>query len=101
MPEENQNVEEFQTTEEIHTTNESTQSHMEVETQEKKKNTVGAVGMRFSIIGLIALIAPLTTPHISPITSAQIFATLEAFFISFKDVLAPFAFLVDLLQSIR
>ena len=43
---------------------------------------------------IIALIAPLTTPQISPITSAQIFATFDAFFISFNDVFAPFAFLV-------
>ena len=50
MPEGNQNVEEFHTSEEIHTTNESTQSHIEVESQEKRKNTVGTVGMRFSII---------------------------------------------------
>ena len=38
--------------------------------------------------------APLTTPQMSPITSAQIFATFDAFFISLSDVLAPFAFLV-------
>ena len=42
----------------------------------------------------IALIAPLNTPQISPITSAQILATFAEFFISFNDVLAPFAFLV-------
>ena len=32
--------------------------------------------------------------QISPITSAQILATFDAFFINFKDVFAPLAFLV-------
>ena len=36
-----------------------------------------------------ALIDPLSTPAISPITSAQIFATLAEFFIKFNEVLAP------------
>ena len=43
---------------------------------------------------IIALIAPLTTPHISPITSAQIFATFDEFFISLSEVFAPLAFFV-------
>ena len=45
-------------------------------------------------IEIIALIAPLTTPQISPITSAHIFATLDAFFIKLKEDFAPSAFLV-------
>lgn len=36
-----------------------------------------------------ALIEPLKTPHISPITSAQKFATLAEFLINFTDVLEP------------
>ena len=50
----------------------------------------------FSVIfkAIIALIAPLNTPHISPITSAHIFATLLEFLISFKEVFAPTIFLL-------
>ena len=50
----------------------------------------------FSVIfdAIIALIAPLSTPHISPITSAHIFATLAEFFINLIDVFAPFTFFV-------
>lgn len=36
-----------------------------------------------------ALMEPLKTPHISPITSAQKFATLAEFLINFTDVLDP------------
>ena len=43
-----------------------------------------------------ALMAPLNTPHISPITSAQIFETLGAFLISFMESIDPFIFLVAL-----
>jgi len=45
-------------------------------------------------IAIPALIAPLKTPHISPITSAHIFETFPAFFIKLIDVLAPGNFLV-------
>ena len=38
--------------------------------------------------------APLNTPQISPITSAQIFATFGAFLINCIDALEPFTFLV-------
>ena len=41
-----------------------------------------------------ALIAPLNTPQISPITSAQIFDTLGAFLINFIESLEPSTFLV-------
>ena len=47
-------------------------------------------------IAIKAPIAPLNTPHISPITSAQIFATLGAFFISFIESFDPSTFLVAL-----
>ena len=43
-----------------------------------------------------ALIAPLNTPQISPITSAQIFDTLGAFLINFIESLEPSTFLVAL-----
>ena len=41
---------------------------------------------------IIALIAPLKTPAISPITSAQIFATFAEFLISLILVFAPLSF---------
>ena len=44
----------------------------------------------------MALIAPLNTPQISPITSAQILATIEEFRISFTAVFAPGIFLLAL-----
>ena len=47
-----------------------------------------------SFTAIMALIAPLKTPHTSPITSAHTFATIDAFFINFIDVFAPFTFLV-------
>ena len=42
----------------------------------------------------MALIAPLKTPHISPTTSAQKFATFAAFFIRCIDAFEPFTFFV-------
>ena len=45
-------------------------------------------------IEINALIEPLKTPHMSPITSAHIFATLGAFFINFIESFDPFTFLV-------
>ena len=47
-------------------------------------------------IAIKALIAPLKTPHISPITSAQIFATLGAFLINFIEAFEPSIFLLAL-----
>ena len=41
-----------------------------------------------------ALIEPLSTPQMSPITSAHIFATLGAFFINFIESFDPFTFFV-------
>lgn len=51
---------------------------------------------KFSVIliEISALIAPLNTPHISPITSAQKLATFEAFFIRCIDCLDPSTFFV-------
>ena len=43
---------------------------------------------------IIVPIAPLITPQISPITSAHIFATFDAFFIRLSDDFAPSAFFV-------
>lgn len=45
-------------------------------------------------IEISALIAPLSTPHISPITSAQKFATFDAFFIRCIDCFEPSTFFV-------
>ena len=52
----------------------------------------------FSVIFIVksAAIEPLITPHISPITSAQILETLDEFLISFIYVFAPFIFLLAL-----
>ena len=45
-------------------------------------------------IDINALIAPLNTPHISPTTSAHIFATFGAFLINLIELFDPFTFLV-------
>lgn len=45
-------------------------------------------------IEMRALIAPLNTPQISPIISAQKLATLAEFLINFTDVLEPAIFLM-------
>ena len=45
-----------------------------------------------SFNAIVALIAPLNTPHISPITSAHILETLLEFRIKFMDSFAPFIF---------
>ena len=60
------------------------------------KNCILKENPKLSVIfiAISALIAPLNTPHISPITSAQILATLGAFFISCIDVFAPLTFFV-------
>ena len=59
MPEENQTMEEIHTVEEVETINEPTPSQTEIQTENKQKNTVATVGMRFSIIWLIAIISPI------------------------------------------
>ena len=41
-----------------------------------------------------ALIAPLSTPHMSPITSAHMLATFDAFLISLIESFEPFTFFV-------
>jgi hypothetical protein len=50
MPEENQTMEEIHNVEEVETINETTPSQTEIQTENKQKNTVATVGMRFSII---------------------------------------------------
>ena len=65
------------------------------ETNALNINCVSKLSPNWSVIliEINALIAPLSTPHISPITSAQIFATLGAFLINFIELLDPFTFL--------
>ena len=59
-------------------------------------NCILNVSSKVSVIftDIMALIAPLKTPHISPTTSAQKFATFAAFFIRCIDAFEPFTFFV-------
>jgi len=60
------------------------------------KNCILKFNPNWSVIfiAIKALIAPLNTPQMSPITSAQILATLGAFLISFIESFEPFTFFV-------
>lgn len=66
------------------------------DTKAESKNCKSIFSPNCDVIltAISALIAPLNTPHISPTTSAHIFATFGAFLINLIELFDPFTFLV-------